>query len=89
VTATSTCSSLLVEAAWSAVHTDTRLKARYHRLVLRFGGYHNPAAKKNAVIAIAHALLVIIRHVLAAGPTPTLAPTPTPVAPTPIRKPAG
>jgi transposase len=37
---------LLVEAAWAAVHTDTRLKAHYHRLVLRFGGYHNPAAKR-------------------------------------------
>ena len=55
---------LLVEAAWSAIQTDTRLKARYHRLVLRFGGYHNPAAKKKAVIAIAHTLLVIIWHVL-------------------------
>ena len=58
---------LLVEAAWSAVHTDTRLKARYHRLVLRFGGYHNPAAKKKAIIAVAHTLLVIIWHVLATG----------------------
>lgn len=58
---------LLVEAAWSAVQTDTRLKARYHRLVLRFGGYRNPAAKKKAVIAVAHTLLVIIWHVLASN----------------------
>ena len=58
---------LLVEAAWSAVHTDTRLKARYHRLVLGFGGYHNPPAKKKAIIAVAHTLLVIIWHVLATG----------------------
>jgi len=56
---------LLVEAAWSAIQADTRLKARYHRLVVRFGGYHSPAAKKKAVIAIAHTLLVIIWHVLA------------------------
>jgi transposase len=57
--------SLLVEAVWSAVRTNGRLKARYHRLVLRFGGYRNPAAKKRAVIAIAHTLIVIIWHVLA------------------------
>jgi transposase len=47
------------------VRTNGRLKARYHRLVLRFGGYHNPAAKKRAIIAIAHTLIVIIWHVLA------------------------
>jgi len=56
---------ILVEAAWSAVRTNGRLKARYHRLVLRFGGYRNPAAKKRAIIAIAHTLIVIIWHVLA------------------------
>jgi transposase len=56
---------ILVEAAWSAVRTDGRLKARYHRLVLRFGGYRNPVAKKKAILAIAHTLIVIIWHVLA------------------------
>lgn len=56
--------SLLVEAAWSAVRTDGRLKARYRRLVLRFGGFRNPAAKKKAIFAIAHTLIVIIWHVL-------------------------
>ena len=56
---------LLVEAAWSAVRTSGRLHARYHRLVLRFGGYRNPAAKKKAAIAIAHTLIVIIWNVLA------------------------
>jgi transposase len=56
---------ILVEAAWSAVRTDGRLRARYHRLVVRFGGYRNPAAKKKAIIAIAHTLLVIIWNVLA------------------------
>ena len=40
--------------------TSGRLKARYHRLVLRFGGYHNPSAKKKAIVAIAHTLIVII-----------------------------
>jgi transposase len=56
---------ILVEAAWSAVRTDGRLRARYHRLVLRFGGYRNPAAKKKAIIATAHTLMVIIWNVLA------------------------
>jgi transposase len=60
---------LLVEAAWSAVRTDGRLRARYHRLVLRFGGYRNPAAKKKAIIATAHTLIVNIWNVLA-GDTP-------------------
>ena len=55
---------LLVECAWAAVRADGRLKARYHRLVLRFGGYRSPAAKKRAIIAIAHTLAVIIWHVL-------------------------
>jgi transposase len=58
---------LLVECAWSAVRTNGRLKARYHRLVRRFGGYRNPAAKKRAIVAIAHTLAVIIWHVLATG----------------------
>jgi transposase len=56
---------ILVEAAWAAVRTDGRLRARYHRLVLRFGGYRNPAAKKRAIIAVAHTLLVIIWQMLA------------------------
>jgi transposase len=56
---------VLVEAAWSAVRTNGRLRARYHRLVVRFGGYRNPAAKKKAIIAIAHTLIVIIWNVLA------------------------
>jgi transposase len=58
---------LLVECAWSAVRTNGRLKARYHRLVRRFGGYRNPAAKKRAIVAIAHTLAVVIWHMLATG----------------------
>jgi transposase len=58
---------LLVECAWSAIRTDGRLRARYHRLVRRFGGYRSPAAKKRAIIAIAHTLIVIIWHMLATG----------------------
>jgi hypothetical protein len=39
--------------------------------VLRFGGYRNPAAKKRAIVAIAHTLAVIIWHVLTTGTTYT------------------
>jgi transposase len=62
---------LLVEAAWSAVRTNGRLRARYHRLVLRFGGYRNPAAKKKAIVATAHTLGVIIWNILANDTTYT------------------
>jgi transposase len=58
---------LLVECAWAAVRTNGRLKARYHRLVRCFGGYRNPAAKKRAIVAIAHTLAVVIWHMMAAG----------------------
>ncbi|MEN3267391.1 MAG: transposase [Pseudonocardia sp.] len=51
------------------MRTEGRLRARYHRLVLRFGGYRNPAAKKKAIIATAHTLIVNIWNVLA-GDTP-------------------
>jgi transposase len=58
---------ILVESAWIAVRADRRLKARYHRLVLRFGGHRNPATKKKAIVAIAHTLSLIIWHMLAEG----------------------
>jgi transposase len=56
--------SFLVEAAWAAVRTEGRLKARYDRLVRRFGGYRRPEAKNKAIFAIAHTLAVVIWHVL-------------------------
>jgi transposase len=58
---------VLVEAAWSAVRHEGYLKALYHRHVMRSGGYRSPAAKKKAIIVVAHAMLVIAWHVLAAG----------------------
>ena len=58
---------VLVEAAWSAVRHDGYLKALYHRHVMKWGGYRSPTAKKKAIIVVAHALLVIIWHVLAGG----------------------
>jgi len=58
---------VLVEAAWAAVRHDGYLKALYHRHVMKGGGYRSPTAKKKAIIVVAHAMLVIIWHVLATG----------------------
>lgn len=53
--------SVMVQAAWSAVQSeDNRLKARYHRLVVRRG-------KKRAIVAVAHTMVVIVWHILAHG----------------------
>lgn len=58
---------VLVQAAWSAVKSPGRLQARYNRLVRRMGGEKNPAAKKKAIVAIAHTLLKIAYSVLRTG----------------------
>ena len=58
---------MLVQAAWSAIRVRGRLQARYNRLVRRFGGDKNPAAKKKAITAIAHTLLKIAYQVLMSG----------------------
>jgi transposase len=51
----------LVEAAWGAVHTrDSYLAALYHRLATRRGA-------KRAIVAVAHAILVIVYHLLRDG----------------------
>ena len=59
--------SLLVECAWSAVRHDGYLKSLYHRHVMKWGGYRSKLAKKKAIIVVAHAMIVIIWHVLATG----------------------
>ena len=58
---------MLVQAAWSAIRVTGWLQARYNRLVRRMGGTNNPAAKKKAIIAIAHTLLKIAYSVLRTG----------------------
>ena len=58
---------VLVEAAWGAVRHEGYLKSLYHRHVMKWGGYRSPAAKKKAIIVVAHAMLVIVWHVLATG----------------------
>jgi transposase len=57
----------LVEGAWSAVRRNGRLRARYNALVRRMGGAKNPAARKKAIIAIAHTMLKIAYAVLKSG----------------------
>jgi len=58
---------VLVESAWAAVRHDGYLKSLYHRHVMKWGGYRSRAAKKKAIIVVAHALIVIIWHILATG----------------------
>jgi transposase len=58
---------VLVEVAWAAVRHEGYLKALYHRHVMKWGGYRSPTAKKKAIMVVAHAILVIIWHVLAGG----------------------
>jgi transposase len=58
---------VLVEAAWAAVRHPGYLRSLYHRHVMKWGGYHSPTAKKKAIIVVAHAMLVIVWHVLAGG----------------------
>jgi len=58
---------VLVECAWAAVRHEGYLRSLCHRHVMKWGGYRSPPAKKKAIIVVAHALLVIIWHVLATG----------------------
>lgn len=59
--------SVLVECAWSAVRHGGYLKSLYHRHVMKWGGYRSQIAKNKAIIVVAHALIVIIWHILATG----------------------
>ncbi|HUY48146.1 MAG TPA: IS110 family transposase [Streptosporangiaceae bacterium] len=58
---------VLVECARAAVRHDGYLKALYHRHVMKWGGCRSSIAKSKAIIVVAHAILVIIWHVLATG----------------------
>ena len=58
---------VLVECAWAATRHPGYLKSLYHRHVMKWGGYRSQLAKKKAIVVVAHALLVIIWHVLATG----------------------
>jgi transposase len=58
---------VLVECAWAAVRSEGYLQSFYRRQVMKFGGFRSTAAKKKAIIAVAHKLLIIIWHVLATG----------------------
>jgi len=59
--------TLLVECAWSAVRHDGYLKSLYHRHVMKNGGYRSTTAKKKAIVVVAHAMIVIIWHIMVTG----------------------
>src|SRR5512142_494062 len=56
--------TLLVECAWSAVRHDGYLKSLYHRHVMKNGGYRSATAKKKAIVVVAHAMIVIVWHIM-------------------------
>ena len=56
-----------MECAWAAVRHEGYLRSLYHRHVMKWGGYRSATAKKKAIIVVAHALIVIIWHILATG----------------------
>ncbi|GAA3831895.1 hypothetical protein GCM10022226_61310 [Sphaerisporangium flaviroseum] len=58
---------VLVEADWSAVRHRGYLKSLFDRHVMKWGGYRSPLAKKKAIVVVAHAMIVIVWHVLATG----------------------
>lgn len=58
---------LLQNAAFTTAKTRSRVGARYHRLLRRFGGSKNKAAAKKAAFATAHTLIKIIWSVLSTG----------------------
>ena len=78
-----------MECAWAAVRHEGYLRSLYHRHVMKWGGYRSQTAKKKAIVVVAHALLVIIWHVLATGtPYDGSAPATSPAAWTQNGKPA-
>ncbi len=58
---------VLVEIAWAAVRHEGYLRSLHRRHVMRNGGYRSRAARNKAIITVAHAILIIIWHVLATG----------------------
>ena len=59
--------AILVECAWAAVRHEGYLKVLYRRHVIKNGGYRSAAAKNKAIVTVAHAILVMIWHILATG----------------------
>jgi len=55
------------EAAWAAARHQGYLRSLCRRHVMKSGGYRSSAAKNKAIIVVAHAILVIVWHVLATG----------------------
>jgi len=49
------------------VRHEGYLRSLCHRHVMKWGGYRSQTAKKKAIVVVAHAMIVIIWHVLATG----------------------
>jgi hypothetical protein len=58
---------ILAEATWAATRHQGYLRSLCHRHVMKSGGYRSSAAKNKAIIVVAHAILIIVWHVLATG----------------------
>ena len=58
---------VLAVIAWAAIRHPGYLKSLYRRHVMRNGGYRSKTAQAKAIVTVAHAILVIIWHVLATG----------------------
>jgi len=58
---------VVVEIAWAAVRHEGYLRSLFRRHVTRNGGWRSTAARNKAIITVAHAIIVIIWHVLATG----------------------
>jgi transposase len=58
---------VLAVIAWAAIRHPGYLKSPCRRHVMRNGGYRSKTAQAKAIVTVAHAVLVIIWHVLATG----------------------
>jgi len=58
---------VLAVIAWAAIRHPGYLKSLYRRHVMRNGSYRSKTAQAKAIVTVAHAILVIIWHVLATG----------------------
>jgi transposase len=63
--------SILVECAWAAVRQDGYLKSLCHRHVMKWGGYRSQAAKKKAIVVVAHALVGQVAGARYRAPAPS------------------
>ena len=61
----SVASSIATKSGRSMI--EALIDGERHRHVMKWGGYRSKLAKKKAIMVVAHAMIVIIWHVLATG----------------------